>query len=162
MPCSDSSSSIFIKLDHAERFVSFQFAKITCGREITAETEFSKYLKGKTIDEIQRRLSIWCDRGKHELEDVAAYHLQLGEQQLFTDPVKSQPTWNKLIRIVLSAGGVPLDLEIVKAYQQDRFGRWNGDTCLMELLPLPSRSTGDWLYSNLSAVPHLTTREVYR
>ncbi len=117
---------------------------------------------GKTIDEIQRRLSIWCDRGKHELEDVAAYHLQLGEQQLFTDPVKSQPTWNKLIRIVLSAGGVPLDLEIVKAYQQDRFGRWNGDTCLMELLPLPSRSTGDWLYSNLSAVPHLTTREVYR
>lgn len=52
MPCSDSSSSIFIKLDHDERFVSFQFAKITCGREITAETEFSKYLKGKTVDEI--------------------------------------------------------------------------------------------------------------
>ncbi|MCC6759147.1 MAG: iron-sulfur cluster assembly scaffold protein [Candidatus Omnitrophica bacterium] len=52
MPCSDSSSSIFIKLDHEERFVTFQFAKITCGREITAETAFSKYLKGKTLDDI--------------------------------------------------------------------------------------------------------------
>ncbi len=52
MPCSDSSSSIFIKLDHEERFITFQFAKITCGREITAETAFSKYLKGKTLDEI--------------------------------------------------------------------------------------------------------------
>jgi len=52
MPCSDSSSSIFIKLDPEERFVTFQFAKITCGREITAETAFSKYLKGKTLDEI--------------------------------------------------------------------------------------------------------------
>lgn len=52
MPCSDSSSSIFIKLDHNEKFLSFQFAKITCGREITAETAFSKYLKGQTLDEI--------------------------------------------------------------------------------------------------------------
>lgn len=52
MPCSDSSSSIFIKLDSDERFLSFEFAKITCGRTITAETEFSKYLKGKTMDEI--------------------------------------------------------------------------------------------------------------
>ncbi len=52
MPCSDSSSSIFIKLDSQEKFVSFEFAKITCGREITAETEFCKYLKGKTLDQI--------------------------------------------------------------------------------------------------------------
>ncbi len=52
MPCSDSSSSIFIKLDQQGRFISFEFAKITCGREITAQTEFCKYLKSKTLDEI--------------------------------------------------------------------------------------------------------------
>ena len=34
MPCSDSSSSIAIRLDHEEKFVSFDFAKITCGRPI--------------------------------------------------------------------------------------------------------------------------------
>ena len=52
MPCNDSSSSIFIKLDPQERFISFEFAKVTCGREITDQTEFCKYLKGKTLDQI--------------------------------------------------------------------------------------------------------------
>jgi hypothetical protein len=52
MPCSDSSSSILIKLDHAENFSGFQFAKITCGREITAETGLAQYLKGKPLCEI--------------------------------------------------------------------------------------------------------------
>lgn len=52
MPCSDSSSSITLKLDPDERFVSFEFAKITCGREITAETNYSQYCAKKTIQEI--------------------------------------------------------------------------------------------------------------
>ena len=52
MPCSDSSSSISIKLDHEERFLSFDFAKITCGREITANTGFSKYCAGRTLEDI--------------------------------------------------------------------------------------------------------------
>ncbi len=54
MPCSDSSSSISIKLDHHERFISFDLAKITCGREITAQTGFSTYCVGKTLPEIMR------------------------------------------------------------------------------------------------------------
>ena len=32
--------------------MSFQFAKITCGSEIAGQTGFSKYLIGKTLDEI--------------------------------------------------------------------------------------------------------------
>ncbi|OGX25539.1 MAG: hypothetical protein A2787_03625 [Omnitrophica WOR_2 bacterium RIFCSPHIGHO2_01_FULL_48_9] len=52
MPCSDSSSSIALKLDSEERFVSFDFAKITCGREITAQSGYSKYCKGKSLEEI--------------------------------------------------------------------------------------------------------------
>ena len=52
MPCSDSSSSIVIRLDNNERLISFEFAKITCGRAINAETEYQKYCKGKTLDEI--------------------------------------------------------------------------------------------------------------
>ena len=51
MPCSDSSSSISIKLDKEERFISFDFAKITCGREITDETGLNKFLCGKTLEE---------------------------------------------------------------------------------------------------------------
>ena len=52
MPCSDSSSSMAIKLDREEKFLSFEFAKITCGREISAQTGLSQYLKGKILPEI--------------------------------------------------------------------------------------------------------------
>ena len=52
MPCSDTSSSIAIRLDHKERFISFDFAKITCGREITAKTGYDTYCAGKTLQEI--------------------------------------------------------------------------------------------------------------
>ena len=52
MPCSDSSSSIALRLDTDDRFYSFDFAKITCGREITAQTGYSKYCQGRTLEEI--------------------------------------------------------------------------------------------------------------
>ena len=66
MPCSDSSSSIAIRLDSEERFVAFDFAKITCGRpigspltgtsglreEITGQTGYSQYCRGKSLPEI--------------------------------------------------------------------------------------------------------------
>jgi len=52
MPCSDSTSSLWIQLNPDERFVSFEFAKITCGSEIAGKTGFSDYLKNKTLDEI--------------------------------------------------------------------------------------------------------------
>lgn len=52
MPCSDSSSSIALKLDQDERFLSFEYAKITCGREITAQTDYNSFCRGKTLQEI--------------------------------------------------------------------------------------------------------------
>jgi hypothetical protein len=52
MPCSDSSSSIALKFDSDERFISFDFAKITCGREITAKTGYSMYCVGRELPEI--------------------------------------------------------------------------------------------------------------
>ncbi len=52
MPCSDSSSSIYFKTDHNENFISFEYAKITCGREITGGTGLSTYLKAKSLKTI--------------------------------------------------------------------------------------------------------------
>ena len=54
MPCSDSSSSIALKFDSDERFISFDFAKITCGREITGQTGYSRYCVGRPLAEILR------------------------------------------------------------------------------------------------------------
>lgn len=52
MPCSDSSSSIALKLDFNEKFQAFEYAKITCGRAIEGDTKFVNYCKGLSLKEI--------------------------------------------------------------------------------------------------------------
>ncbi|MBI3602555.1 MAG: hypothetical protein HY209_06675 [Candidatus Omnitrophica bacterium] len=52
MPCSDSSSGLNIRLDIQEGFLSFEFAKITCSGEISAQTGLSLFCRGKTLPEI--------------------------------------------------------------------------------------------------------------
>ena len=52
MPCSDSSSGLNIRFDSQERFLSFEFAKITCSSEITAQTGLSAYCHLKSLPEI--------------------------------------------------------------------------------------------------------------
>jgi hypothetical protein len=52
MPCSDSSSGLNLRFDAQERFLSFQFAKITCSSEISAETGLSSFCISKPLPEI--------------------------------------------------------------------------------------------------------------
>lgn len=52
MPCSDSSSGLNIRLTHEQKLLSFEFAKITCSSEISAQTGLSAYCKGKGLAEI--------------------------------------------------------------------------------------------------------------
>lgn len=117
---------------------------------------------GNTFEEIARRLAIWERLGRNELEDVAEYHFQIGMPHFFRDPVKLQSTWNKLIRILLSAEGRPTDTEAVRQYQKNHLGRNGGESCLLELLPLPSPSTHNWLYDQLSGLPMLRSRQSYQ
>jgi hypothetical protein len=117
---------------------------------------------GATEDEIVRRLSFWQSRGQKELEDVCAYHVALGIDRFFREPVKLQRTWAQLCRIALVAKGEPEDLAAIKAFQKDRLGRWNGSTCLMELLPLPSPGTNKWFYRDWSNLSLLSSREEYK
>lgn len=65
MPCSDSSSSIVLRLDRDERFLSFEFAKITCGKEISAGTGYNGYCRGKTLKEI---LALSCQKAAEDLK----------------------------------------------------------------------------------------------
>jgi len=82
--------------------------------------------------------------------------------EFFTGKAKLQTTWNKLIRIVLSHQGVTPTTDEVRAYQRDKLGRLESETCLLELLPLPSPSTNQWLYGSHSMLPQLATRKRYR
>jgi hypothetical protein len=116
---------------------------------------------GNSVEEIDQRLEAWVQGGKRELEDVAEFHERIGVPELFTGKAKLQTTWNKLIRIVLSHQGVTPTTDDVRAYQRDKLGRLESETCLLELLPLPSPSTSQWLYGSHSSLPHLATRKSY-
>lgn len=117
---------------------------------------------GNSFSEINKRLNAWRCRGRHALEDVAQYHAEIGLTDWFNDKPKLQPTWNKLIRILLSSNGQLPTTEQVREYQKILLGRPNGDTCLVELLPLPSPSIGLWLYAQHSQLLYLNTRKKYK
>lgn len=120
---------------------------------------------GKTPDEITKRLSAWETRGRNELEDLAEFHLAFDRERFskrFMEPVVLSRTWRKLIQILLIAAGEEPSTETVKEYQRERLGRQNGDSCLLELLSLPSPRTDYWHYSTFSTLPCLVDRETYR
>lgn len=112
---------------------------------------------GVNFEDINNRVNIWSQRGQQEIEDVAEYNIDVGAWD-----EKLQPTWNKLIRIVLSAkGNKNINIEDVRKYQFNELGRKDKETCLLELLPLPSPSLAHWIYKDHSRLSYLTDRNQY-
>jgi hypothetical protein len=115
---------------------------------------------GNTLDAISRQLEIWDKWGRKELIDVAEYAREMNITRWYGDSPKLQPTWKHLIRIFLTAEGNPVDAETMRQYQKSLWGTEEGNTCLLELLPLPSISS--WLYREISTLPYLASRKTYR
>jgi len=115
-----------------------------------------------TIAEIVHRLNHWKERGKVTTDDLVAQHTQFGIQHLIGPKAKLQPTWKKLIRIILSAEGHDVDIEMVKEFQRTKLGIHTGNNCILEILPLPSKSTGTWIYHKYSKIPELESRKRYK
>lgn len=116
---------------------------------------------GGSLDEIRQRLATWDMRGHRELEDVADYHRAFGITKHWDEPVRLQSTWNKLIRVLMSIKRQEHSQQDLKDYQRDHLGRANDETCLLELMPLPSPGTSKWLYGDISSLPYLANRQSY-
>jgi len=116
---------------------------------------------GKTIEAIAAQLSVWKSRGRRELEDLVTFNADLHEERFFAERPALQPTWNKLIRILLTAEGQDVQREHVRLYQRVSLGRPQGANCLIELFPLPSQSANHWIYAEYSRLPQLINREKY-
>lgn len=74
-----------------------------------------------------------------------------------------QQTWGKLILVLLfQRNGDIVSKETIKQYQRNNFGRLTSDHCILELLPLPSRSTNkkDWMYEQFH-IEYLKDRRTY-
>jgi len=118
---------------------------------------------GGDFQEINNRINIWSDRGEQEIEDIAEFHKAIGYGASFEANANLDvPVWNKIIRILLSAKGQEnIDIEDVRKYQINELGRNDKETCLLELLPLPSPSLKHWIYCNCSRLPYLYNRQAY-
>lgn len=117
---------------------------------------------GKTIGNIIQRLNIWSQRGCRELEDLCEYRQAFGGARRSNKRPAIQRSWGKLIRSLLKAEGQKVSNEQIRKYQEKYLAIEKGESCLLELLPLPSPNTGKWLYSNHSQLPQLRRREFYR
>lgn len=116
---------------------------------------------GKGFDEVSRRISVWKELGKQELDDIVEFHLRINIPKYFTDPVKTQKTWGQLIRIILSSQGKSTTDNDIKNYQRDILGRINAETCLLELFPLQSPNLSTWHYDQWSDLEILKDRAAY-
>ena len=117
---------------------------------------------GNTLDAISRQLDIWDGWGRKELIDVAEYAREMNITRWYGERPKLQPTWKHLIRIFLTAEGKSVDAETMRQYQKNLWGTEEGNTCLLELLPLPAPSISSWLYGEISTLPYLASRKTYR
>ena len=117
---------------------------------------------GNNLDQAQKRIQTWQDLGETELVDIFDFHSRINYLEYFTNPVKMQRTWMQEARIVLAAKGQPCETEDVRKYQRDEIGRKDKETCLLELLPMPSPSTSIWHYNKWTALPFLQNRQTYQ
>ena len=84
-------------------------------------------------------------------------------QLLFMEGAETQKTWRRLIFVLLyqKLNRVP-DIEEIRDFQINKFGRTKSDHAVLELMPLPAKSVvkTDWTYQDVPLIG-LTHREEY-
>jgi hypothetical protein len=116
---------------------------------------------GRSELELEKRLAVWSALGENELEDAPTFYPASGNQGWHGERGSIQATWKQLIRMLLLARGGSDDDRDILDYQRLHLGAATGDTCVVELLPLPSPDTTTWNYGIWSDIPHLNTRQSY-
>lgn len=116
---------------------------------------------GNSAEEIERRIAAWSDLGRRTVSDLRDYHLAIGVDRYWLERPPIQRTWGCLIRVLLASKGLAPTTDDVRAYQRDHLGRHDGESGLLELMPLPSPGTTRWLYGSMASDPALATREAY-
>ena len=117
---------------------------------------------GKDIQAVHDRLKAWATSGQSkELEDAPTFHLASNITAWHRPDAKHQSTWKQLIRMFLLARGQDDSEDALIDYQRTQLGTTTGETCLAELLPLPSPDSKTWNYRAWSELPWLQTRAAY-
>jgi hypothetical protein len=88
---------------------------------------------GNGTDDLDTRTKAWMGLGGGEVVDCRAHHLAFGCNKWFRPGAPIQPTWGKLIRLLLTFTGEAATNGAIREYQRTRWGSVDGDTCVIEL-----------------------------
>jgi hypothetical protein len=106
-------------------------------------------------------LTNWEKAGKPQVGDMHPIG-NAGDNRWFnTANPPIQRTWGRLIRAVLHANGQEVSNNTIRQYQRHKLGRPGGETCLIELMPLPAPGINNWRYDEISNLPILKSRKAY-
>jgi hypothetical protein len=87
------------------------------------------------------RVNAWLRLDGAELCDCLDFHRLIGEVNWHKARPKPQTTWKPLILLLMAYLERDTNLEALRAYQRDQWGRASsGETCLIELSGLAARS----------------------
>lgn len=99
---------------------------------------------GCSCGDVINRISSWGP-SNDGLEDLREYCARIGEDKWFIGENR-QPTWQWLIRLLTAAAPEFRAENAELAFQQHRWGRRGGTSCVVEFSPLPSLGTSVWRY----------------
>ena len=130
-------------------------------------------------DQAVGRAQVWNRLGNGHTVDLFDYSQQLGAvgerercfiENPYLDPRRwfrehrppTQPTWRPLIRFLMAVENQShrndgTDIENVRTYQRNNWGRVKSNNCLLEIFGLPQAASGSWAYAD---VPRIATRKL--
>ena len=123
-------------------------------------------MEGDIISELEKRFK--ATKGK-EVVDIQDDMRDVRDHIQWFKPssnakIRMRPTWRPLIRILLKSWSADIDSndinECIKKFQMEKWGRYNSNHCLLELLPLPNPNINKWEYGGLG-IDYLETRSKY-
>ena len=94
-----------------------------------------------------------------QVEDNAEAHKMLGITKHHWGKRTIQRTWRGMCYIMLCLEDIESTTENIRNYQAEKLGRFDGNTLLYELMPIPKPSIIKWGYEEL--LPQFTSREDY-
>lgn len=94
-----------------------------------------------------------------KVEDCANAHKILGITKHHTGRKIIQSTWRGMCYIMLRLEDNPVDRESIRNYQADYLGRFQGNSLLCELMPIPKPNLNSWGYETL--IPQYKSADEY-
>jgi hypothetical protein len=91
--------------------------------------------------EFADRLRAWSGSGSYPLVDLRDFHVAIRKLRFFSGGIPLQPTWRPLMRVLFVAEGRDITTKALRFYQANRLGRFDEETTLLELSPLPAKGT---------------------